>query len=131
MRRSLVAAALAAVVLAGCGSPPADLFVVQRTGDVPGAKLDMLVSDGSVRCNDGPAKEITSGQLLQGRAIAFDLADVKQSDIPDDTPVIFGFTVRSEWGTVRFADTVQRPEVLPKLVRLVRDLARDECGLAR
>jgi hypothetical protein len=127
----VVLAALAAAVLTGCGGPPADLFVAERTGDVPGAKLEMLVSDGSVRCNGGPEKEISSAQVLQGRAIATDLADVKQSDIPDDKPVIFGFTVRSEWGTIHFADTVQRPVVLPEIVRLVRDLARNECGLER
>jgi hypothetical protein len=131
MTRAVVVTALVALVLAGCGSPPADLFVVERTGDVPGANLEMLVSDGSVRCNGGPEEEISSAQVLQGRAIATDLAEVKQSDIPRDKPVIFGFEVRSEWGTVRFADTVQRPEVLPKLVRLVRDLARNECGLVR
>jgi hypothetical protein len=131
VRRAVVVTALAAVALAGCGSRPADLFVAQRTGDVPGAKLEMLVSDGSVRCNGGPEKEISSGRVLEGRAIATDLAEVKQSDIPDEKPVIFGFTVRSEWGTIRFADTVQRPEVLPRLVRLVRDIARNVCGLPR
>jgi hypothetical protein len=130
-RAALVLALAAALVAAGCGGPPADLFVVQRTGSVPGADLKMLVSDGSVRCNGGPEVEISSRQLLEGRAIAEDLAKVHQSDIPAQKPVIFGFAVRSESGTLRFADTVQRPRVLPRLVRLVRDLARGECGLAR
>jgi hypothetical protein len=39
--------------------------------------------------------------------------------------------VRSEWGTVRFVDRNTRPAVLPHIVRLVRDLARSECGLVR
>jgi hypothetical protein len=128
---ALVLAAAAALAIAGCGGPSADLFVVQRTGSVPGANLKMLVSDGSVRCNGGREIEITSRQLLLGRAIATDLEDVHQSDIPAVKPVIFGFTVRSESGTLRFADVVQRPRVLPRLVRLVRDLARRACGLSR
>jgi hypothetical protein len=39
--------------------------------------------------------------------------------------------VRSEWGTVRFVDRNTSPTVLPHIVRLVRDLARSECGLVR
>jgi hypothetical protein len=128
-RAALVAAL--ALLVAGCGSPPADLFLAHRTGSVPGAKLDMLVSDGFVRCNDGPRREISSQQVLEGRGIAAALQGVKQSDIPAAKPVIFGFTVQSEWGTIHFADTDQRPEVLPRITRLVRDLAIGVCHLPR
>jgi len=130
MRRACVVAALAAAV-AGCGSPPADLFVVERTGSVPGADLRMLVSDGSVVCNDGPRLDISSSQLLEARSIETDLAEITQADIPPADPVIFGFSVRSESGTLRFADVTRRPPVIPRLVRLVRDLARNVCGLER
>ncbi len=129
-RRLLLAAGLAAAA-AGCGTPSPDLFVVQRTGSVPGAELRMLVSDDGVRCNDGPRREISSDQLLESRAIATDLAPVKQADIAAAEPVVFGFSVRSESGTLRFADTTTRPQVLPRLVRHVRDLARNVCGLER
>jgi hypothetical protein len=129
MRRLVVVVAL--VVLAGCGSPPADLFVVHRTGSVPGAELEMLVSDGDVRCNGGPEREISSEQVLEGRAIATDLTEVTQADIPRAQPAVFAFEVRSESGTLRFADRNARPVVLPRLVRLVRDLARNVCGLQR
>jgi hypothetical protein len=129
LRTALV---LAVVVLAlGCGPPPADLFVLRRTGDVPGANLRMLVSDGSVRCNDGPERELSSDQLLEARAIATDLKEVTQADVPPATPQIFGFEVRSEAGTIRFADTTTRPPVIPRLVRLQRALAREVCGLER
>ena len=67
MRRLALVVVLAAV-LAGCGGPSADLFVVQRTGSVPGADLEMLVSDSGVRCNGGPEREISSDQLLDARA---------------------------------------------------------------
>jgi hypothetical protein len=129
--KGLVVLVLLAVGVAGCGGPPADLFVANRTGSVPGAKLEMLVSDGSVRCNGGKEHEISSAQVLEGRAIATDLETVKQSDIPKEKAGIFAFEVRSEWGTVRFVDRNTSPAVLPHIVRLVRDLARSECGLVR
>ena len=102
--RSLAVLVLLVVAVTGCGGPPADLFVANRTGSVPGAKLEMLVSDGSVRCNGGKEHEISSAQVLEGRAIATDLETVKQSDIPREKPGIFAFKVRSEWGTIRFVD---------------------------
>jgi hypothetical protein len=129
--RSLAVLVLLVVAVAGCGGPPADLFVANRTGSVPGAKLEMLVSDGSVRCNGGKEHEISSAQVLEGRAIATDLETVKQSDIPRERPGIFAYKVRSEWGTIRFVDRNTTPSVLPHIVRLVRDLARTECGLVR
>jgi len=129
--KRLVVLVLLAVGVTGCGGPPADLFVANRTGSVPGAKLEMLVSDGSVRCNRGKEHEISSAQVLEGRAIATDLETVEQSDIPPEKPGIFAFKVRSEAGTIRFVDRNTSPSVLPRIVRLVRDLARTECGLAR
>jgi hypothetical protein len=129
--RSLAVLVLLVVAVAGCGGPPADLFVANRTGSVPGAKLEMLVSDGSVRYNGGKEHEISSAQVLEGRAIATDLETVKQSDIPREKPGIFAYKVRSEWGTIRFVDRNTTPSVLPHIVRLVRDLARTECGLVR
>jgi hypothetical protein len=129
--RSLAGLVLLVVAVAGCGGPPADLFVANRTGSVPGAKLEILVSDGSVRCNGGKEHEISSAQVLEGRAIATDLEMVKQSDIPRVKPGIFAYKVRSEWGTIRFVDRNTTPSVLPHIVRLVRDLARTECGLVR
>ena len=129
--RRLLAVPLGVLVLAGCGGPSADLFVVQRTGDVPGADLRMLVSDDGVRCNDAARVPISSDELLEGRAIATDLAEVEQSDIPARDPAVFGFEVRAESGTLRFADVNSRPEVLPRLARLVRTLAQDRCRLPR
>ncbi len=131
MKRLVVLAVLVVVAAAGCGSPPADLFVAERTGSAPGAKLDMLVSDGSVRCNGGKARKISSAQVLEGRAIATDLADVEQSDIPPEPPGIFAYKVRSESGTIHFVDRNTTPMVLPHITRLVRDLAIGVCGLPR
>ncbi|MEA2150565.1 MAG: hypothetical protein QOD69_2395, partial [Solirubrobacteraceae bacterium] len=44
---------------------------------------------------------------------------------------IFRFSVRSEAGTLRYGDTTQRPLILPRITRFVRDLAIGLCGLPR
>ena len=68
MRRRLAGLALTAVtaaLVAGCGGPSADLYVLQRSGTIPGAKLTMVVGDGgTVRCNGGREHEISSAQLI-------------------------------------------------------------------
>ena len=47
----------AAALAAGCNGPiPADLFLVQRTGSIPGAKLTLrLTDDGGAYCNETSA----------------------------------------------------------------------------
>jgi hypothetical protein len=134
VRRALVAAAALAVALGACGTPSPDLFVAQREGSVPGAKLHLLVSDTTVRCNGGPALALTSAQTIEARDITKDLLDVQSGAVvvPKAPPAqIFSFTIRDEAGMMRFADTAQRPPVLPRTARFVRRLAIDTCRLAR
>jgi hypothetical protein len=131
--------AAATVVLAGlatasCGTPSPDLFVVKRGGTVPGAKLNLLVSDQTTRCNDGPVKELKSEQILEARDILRELLLVqtdKKPIPPAPAAQIFTFAVQTEKGTLRYPDTQQRPVVLPRLVRFVRRVAIDTCGLQR
>jgi hypothetical protein len=128
------AAALLTVAVAGCGTPSPDLFVAQREGTVPGAKLHLLVSDTSVRCNHGPTLALTSAQTIEARDITHDLLEVQAGSvaIPKASPAqIFSFTIRDEGGTLRFPDTAQRPPILPRTARFVRRVAIDTCGLAR
>ena len=126
MRRAL--AALAAPLVA-CGTASPDLFVVERSGSVPGARLRLLVSDTSVRCNGGEPRALTSAQVLEARAIARDLAEVRGA--PPARARVFAFSVRHEGGTLRFADTAASPPVLPRLARFTRRVAQDVCGLPR
>ena len=129
-----LALAIGALAWASCGTPSPDLFVVNRDGTVPGAKLTLLVSDQSARCNGRPAKPLTSDQILEARGIHRDLL-LEQTDkkaIPHYPPAqIFTFAVRTEEGRLRFPDTQQRPQVLPRLARFVRRVAKDTCGLQR
>ena len=119
---------------AGCGTPSPDLFVVKRDGTVPGAKLELLVSDQTARCNDGPAEPLSSGQIIEARDIRRDLLLLQGGDepIPKAPPAqFFTFAVQTEEGTLRYPDTQQRPTILPRLSRFVRRVAIDTCGLAR
>jgi hypothetical protein len=129
-----LAGGAAALALGACGTPSPDLFVVERDGSVPGAKLHMLVSDTSVRCNHGDPLPLTSEQTIEARDITDDLIEVQTGVVayPKPPPAqIFHFKITDEKGTLRFPDTAQRPPVLPRTARFTRRLAIDACKLTR
>ena len=135
-RRAAFAAVvvLTSLAVAACGTPSPDLFVVKRDGTVPGARLELLVSDQTARCNDGPVENLSSGQIIEARDIKRDLLLVQTDDapIPQAPPAqFFRFAVVTQEGTLRYPDTQQRPAVLPRLSRFVRRVAIDTCGLER
>jgi hypothetical protein len=121
-------------VAAGCGTPSADLFVVDRSGDLPDAKLHLLVDDGGgVQC-DGDERSITSKQLLRARELARDMAPLLQEglSLPAGPNALLRFKVTGEDGTLEFSDTaaVRRP-VLARLVAFTREVAMQSCGKQR
>jgi hypothetical protein len=133
---AIVAGAASALAgAAGCGTPSADLFVVQRTGAIPGARLSLrLIDDGSVSCNRGAPREITSAQLIEARAIERDLAKPAKAGVrvPPGPGSILTYGVRTEDGSVRFSDTSRgQPPVFFRTAAFVREIARGSCGLPR
>ncbi|MCW2959592.1 MAG: hypothetical protein JWP18_2395 [Solirubrobacterales bacterium] len=144
-----VAAVAAAAVLAACGTPSPDLFVVERTGTIPGARLTLRVQDGGqVSCNGKEAGMMASDQLIDAREIVRELgggAIDRQNDVTSDSgPLdrnltlapqpnsILRYSLRAEEGRVAFSDTSKgQPEVFAKVVRLVRGLAKGVCKLPR
>ena len=127
-------ALLAAVLAAGCGTPSADLFVVERSGDVPDANLKLLVSDGTTVECDGQTKEMTSDQLLDAREIADDLVPLLERDftLPPGPQSVMRFKVTGEDGVVEFSDSSRGlPQVFANLVVLTRALSKQSCGRAR
>ena len=127
---ALVAAALAAA----CGTPSADLFVVERSGELPDAKLDLVVGDGgAVECN-GTERTITSQQLLDARNLADDLAPLLDRDItlPPGEESLLRFKVIGEQGTVEFSDSSRglRPE-FARVIAFTRAVAKQSCRLER
>ncbi|HTN22371.1 MAG TPA: hypothetical protein VL120_00165 [Solirubrobacteraceae bacterium] len=136
-RRALAGGACAlalAIALGACGTPSPDLFVVHRTGTVPGAKLDLLVSDQSATCNKDKPRELSSAQIITARDILKDLLEFQHGNatVPPAPPAqIFRFSLRDEQGTLRWGDTTQRPSILPRITQFTRDLAIGLCGLQR
>jgi len=130
------AAALALAVLAtACGTPSADLFVVEREGELPDAELTLRVGDGgTVRCDGGPEKTIASGDLLDARGIAEELQPLLDRDLtlPPQPESLVRYRVTGESGEVRFADNSRgQPEAFGKLIAFTRKIAKSTCGLER
>ena len=133
-----VAAVLAALALAGtagCGSEARDLFLVTRSGDVPGAPLTRRVTDdGRASCNHRPLVEITSAQLVTAREVERDLEDPAkvQLRLASGPQPVFSYRVRTEEGGVAWSDdSARQPAVLFKLAKLTRDVAKGPCHLPR
>ena len=131
------AALLAATGLAaaGCGAPPPDLFLINRSGNIPGAKFELLVRDnGESRCNGRPAGSIGDARVLEARDIArkLETAAKRHLRLPLGPSSVLRYRVRLEAGTVSFSDT--SPGVQPVFLRVAaftRDVARQVCGLPR
>jgi hypothetical protein len=119
----------------GCGSEPADLFVVKRAGEIPGARLELRVTDdGRVSCNGRSLVDITSEQLVDARDIERRLEPLARRGValPPARGSILRYRVAMEDGALRFADnSPHQPAPLFALAKLTRDVARGACGLAR
>jgi hypothetical protein len=126
-----------ALAIAACdsGAPAHDLFLVQRTGSIPGARLALRVTDdGRASCNRGPLVDITSAELIIAREVQRDLDPLakRRFALRPGPASVLRYRVRLEDGTVRFADDSrgQRPAMF-RLAKLTRDVARGSCKLAR
>jgi hypothetical protein len=130
-----LAAVAGALMLAGCGAAYPDVFLLTRSGSLPGARLTLLVNDGgTVRCNGGAERSLPAPRLLDARRIAEDLSEQAHDDLtlPAPPDSVLRYRLRTEEGTVTFsdADAVRRPELAPVIV-FARKVAQDVCGLAR
>ena len=131
MKRLLVVCLL----LAGCGSPPADVFVVQRTGSGHNARLTLLVQDdGYVICNHGAQRPISSAQLLDARGLARDLEPQAQLHVqlPPGRNSVLSYRVQLQAGTISFSDTSKPlPAAFAKLTAFTADVSESVCGIKR
>jgi hypothetical protein len=137
MTRLAVLLATVLLLLAGCGSPSADLFSVDRAGAGKGGRLRLIVSDGgTVRCNGGASKPLEAARLLQARKLARELQTQAALGLelkpgrPQDTT--FTYRAELEDGTIAFADSSRGlPPSFTRLAAFTRVVARGACGLQR
>jgi hypothetical protein len=136
-RRAAAIAGAIGVAVAGCGAgaPAHDLFLVQRAGSIPGARLALRVTDdGRASCNRGPLVDITSAQLIAARELQRDLDPLakRRFALAPGSGSVLRYRVVLEDGAVRFADDSRgQPPALFRLAKLTRDVARGACGLVR
>ena len=131
MRRSALAVAL---VLIGCGSPPADLFSVERSGADPNANVEVVVSDGgSVTC-DGKEHELDADRLLTARQLVRDLAPQAELgiELPRGPGTNLSYRVSMESGTVAFSDRSPGvPRTFQRVAAFTKDVTERVCGIQR
>jgi hypothetical protein len=129
-----VAVALTALLVAGCGSPAADLFEVKRTGSDRNANLTLLVSDDStVTCN-GQKHEIPGDTLLEARELTRALSEQAELnlELPPGPKSVLSYRVRMQAGTIAFSDTSRPlPPSFAELTVFTKHVSEDVCGLAR
>jgi hypothetical protein len=135
-RRGLAPAlAAAGVVAAGCGAAPPDLFLLTRSGSVPGARLTLVVSDGgTVRCNGGRPRSLPDPRLLDARALARDLDHDAKRDrrLAPGPNGVLRYRLRLPDGSVAFGDTSRGlPAAYRRVEAFTRAVARGVCRLPR
>ena len=139
-----VAAAAALAAAAGCSGPgPADLFLVQRSGSIPGAKLTLrahrrrrrVLQRGRAQgahlrpADQRPRDPRTSSTVEKDEDVG--LAE-KHLNLTPGRVTTLRYRVRSENGTVAFSDTsAHQPRAFYRLAQLTREVARQNCHLPR
>jgi hypothetical protein len=126
--------ALAALLVAGCGTASPDLFEVRRSGEDRAANLTMVVNDGGrVTCN-GREHELDADRLLRARELERELAEPAELglELPPGPGANLSYRVRMEAGTVAFSDTSRgNPAAFNRLAAFTKDVAERVCGIVR
>jgi hypothetical protein len=131
---SAIVVALGVVALTGCGGVIVqDDFAVQRTGDVPGANLTLIVNDaGTATCNRAAAVPISGAQLIEARYIQTTIATQAQQGLtlPAGPRPVFHYAVRTPDGHVAFYDDSKgQPSIFDALALLTLQIAQQDCHL--
>ena len=125
----------AAASVSGCGGPPGDLFLVERTGRLPGARLTLVVSyRGEVRCNGARPRALGDQRLLAARDLARRLRAVPPARrvVPPGPAALLRYRVLLPKAVLSFTDTSRPlPPVLAAVQAFTRDVARQVCRLPR
>ena len=92
-----------------------------------------LIDDGQVECN-GTRHDLSSEHLIDAREVVRELAEpaAEGLSLRPGNPSILRFRIRTEAGVVGFSDTsAGQPVAFYEVAQLVRDIAKQDCGLER
>jgi hypothetical protein len=124
---------LLCLLLGGCGGGIAspDLFIVQRSGNVAGASLTLVVNDGgTVRCDGGPPLPISDSQLVLARGIQEELKEAasKHLSLPPRPGSVLSYYLRDEEGHLQFSDnSAGQSRIMHELQAFVLEVGRGVC----
>jgi len=137
VRAALASCVLTAMLAAGCGGgvTAPDLFVVDRSGSTPQARLTLLVNEeGGVTCNGRPMQQkLSDPQIIKAREIQEELQKPSSGHVSlaPRAGSVLSYYVRDEFGAVRFSDnSYGQPSVFHKLQLFVLQAAQEICHLA-
>jgi hypothetical protein len=123
-----------AVAVAGCGTPPPDLFSVERSGPDRNANVDLVVSDGgSVSC-DGQEHPLDAGWLLRARQLVRDLSPQAELgiELPPGPGSQLSYRVAMEAGSIAFSDRSRGvPATFLRVAAFTKDVIERVCGIER
>jgi hypothetical protein len=122
------------IALPGCGTETADLFVVDRAGELPQSELELIVGDGnSVDC-DGERHDLPNELLLDARQLAKDLGPLLDRNVRLPVPenALQRYRVFNDKGEIRFADASPNlPPEFGRVIQITRRIAIESCGRPR
>jgi hypothetical protein len=132
--RGIWVAAAVAVAVAGCGTPPPDLFSVERSGPDRNANVDLVVSDGgSVSC-DGEEHPLDAERLLRARQLLRDLSPQAELaiELPPGPGTELSYRVAMEAGQIAFSDRSPGvPATFLRVAASTKDVTERVCGIER
>jgi hypothetical protein len=128
------------LVATACGGEAGDVLLIQRSGDIPGARLSLRITeDGRVGCDRGALRQLSSAQTIKARDLHRRFAGderpgpaTRHLRLPSGPGAVLRYRVAMKEGDVAFSDTSpgQTPAFF-EVAKLTRDVARGVCGRPR
>jgi hypothetical protein len=134
VRRAAVAGAAALALLTGCGSPPPDLFLVERSGADRNANLELVIGDGGTATCNGEEHALDAERLLTARRLLREIEPQAELgiELPPGPGSQLSYRATMEKGTIAFSDGSEGlPQTFLQLAAFTKDVAERVCGIER